>query len=119
MRLLCWGCYGSSGRWLCWAHVLWKLQVDLTRPWRQLLEKVEGTVRALVRDSLLVSADDAEVVLRAWSHFLLTYKPKCLGEGGQGVTMEIVNKLEAVLLLMQRLNNKISSYCKAGMSLGV
>uniref|UniRef100_A0A8C4LI47 Midasin n=1 Tax=Equus asinus asinus TaxID=83772 RepID=A0A8C4LI47_EQUAS len=89
-------------------------QVDLIRPWRQLLEKVEGTVRALLRDSLLISADDAEVVLRAWSHFLLTYKPRCLGEGGKGVTMEIVNKLEAVLLLMQRLNNKINSYSKAG-----
>ncbi|XP_059970578.1 midasin isoform X2 [Mesoplodon densirostris] len=88
-------------------------QVDLIRPWRQLLEKVEGTVRTLVRDSLLVSADDAEVVLRAWSHFLLTYKPKRLGEGGKGVTMEIVSKLEAVLLLMQRLNNKINSYSKA------
>ncbi|XP_070274183.1 LOW QUALITY PROTEIN: midasin [Myotis yumanensis] len=88
-------------------------QVDLIRPWRQLLEKVESTVRALLRDSLLVSADDAEVVLRAWSHFLLTYKPKCLGEDGKGVTMEIVNKLEAVLLLMQRLNNKINSYSKA------
>ncbi|XP_060061378.1 midasin [Erinaceus europaeus] len=88
-------------------------QVDLLRPWRQLLEKVQVTVRALLRDSLLVSADDAEVVLRAWSHFLLTYKPMCLGEGGKGVTMEIVNKLEAVLLLMQRLNNKINSYSKA------
>ncbi|XP_049753260.1 midasin [Elephas maximus indicus] len=88
-------------------------QVDLARPWRQLLEKVEGTVRALLRDSLLISADDAEVVLRAWSHFLLMYKPKCLGEGGKGITMEIVNKLEAVLLLMQRLNNKINSYSKA------
>ncbi|XP_032952982.1 midasin isoform X1 [Rhinolophus ferrumequinum] len=88
-------------------------QVDLLRPWRQLLEKVEATGQALLRDSLLVSADDAEVVLRAWSHFLLTYKPKCLGEGGKGVTMEIVNKLEAVLLLLQRLNNKINSYSKA------
>uniref|UniRef100_A0A8D1BB25 Midasin n=1 Tax=Sus scrofa TaxID=9823 RepID=A0A8D1BB25_PIG len=88
-------------------------QVDLIRPWRQLLEKVESTVRALVRDSLLISADDAEMVLRAWSHFLLTHKPRCLGEGGNGVTMEIVNKLEAVLLLMQRLNNKINSYSKA------
>ncbi|XP_035880357.1 midasin isoform X5 [Phyllostomus discolor] len=88
-------------------------QVDLIRPWRQLVEKVESTVRALIRDSLLISADDAEVVLRAWSHFLLTYKPKCLGEDGKGVTTEIVNKLEAVLLLMQRLNNKINSYSKA------
>ncbi|XP_007949614.1 midasin [Orycteropus afer afer] len=88
-------------------------QVDLIRSWRQLLEKVESTVRALLRDSLLVSTDDTEVVLRAWSHFLLTYKPKCLGEGGKDITMEIVNKLEAVLLLMQRLNNKINSYSKA------
>lgn len=95
--------------------MLWKLQVDLIRPWKQLLDEVEGTVRALLRDSLLVSADDAEVVLRAWSHFLLTCKPRRLGEGGKGVTMEIVNKLEAVLLLLQRLNNKISSYSKAGM----
>ncbi|KAM5256760.1 midasin [Ctenodactylus gundi] len=88
-------------------------QVDLVRPWRHLLEKVEDTIRALLRDSLLVSADDAEVVLRAWSHFLLTYKPKSLGEDGKGITMEIVNKLEAVLLLMQRLNNKITLYSKA------
>lgn len=80
--------------------MLWEFQVDLIRPWRQLLEKVEGTVRALLRDSLLVSADDAEVVLRAWSHFLLTYKPKCLGEGGKGVTMEIVNKLEEGLAII-------------------
>nr|XP_045010044.1 midasin isoform X2 [Jaculus jaculus] len=88
-------------------------QVDLIRPWRQLLEKVEGTVRTLLRDSLLSSADDAEVVLRAWSHFLLTYKPKCLGEEGKGITVEIVNKLEAILLLLQRLNNKINLYSKA------
>ncbi|XP_028728584.1 LOW QUALITY PROTEIN: midasin [Peromyscus leucopus] len=88
-------------------------QVDIIRPWRLLLEKVEHTVRTLLRDSLLSSADDTEVVLRAWSHFLLTYKPKCLGEDGKGVTIEIVNKLEAVLLLMQRLNNKINSYSKA------
>ncbi|XP_066110370.1 midasin isoform X3 [Saccopteryx bilineata] len=88
-------------------------QVDLIRPWRQLLEKVERAVRALLRDSLLISAEDAEVVLRSWSHFLLTYKPKCLGEDGKGVTMEVVNKLEAVLLLVQRLNNKINSFSKA------
>ncbi|XP_051017145.1 midasin [Acomys russatus] len=88
-------------------------QVDIIRPWRRLLEKIERAVRVLLRDSLLINADDAEVVLRAWSHFFLTYKPKCLGEDGRSVTMEIVSKLEAVLLLMQRLNNKINSYSKA------
>ncbi|XP_069866566.1 midasin isoform X1 [Dipodomys merriami] len=88
-------------------------QVDIIRPWRQLLEKVESTVRALLRDSLLISTEDTEIVLRAWSHFLLTYKPKSLGEDGREISMEIVNKLEAILLLMQRLNNKINSYSKA------
>uniref|UniRef100_A0A286XYZ2 Midasin n=1 Tax=Cavia porcellus TaxID=10141 RepID=A0A286XYZ2_CAVPO len=66
-----------------------------------LLERVEDTVRGLLRASLLVSTDDAEVVLR------------CLREDAKGITVETVNKLEAVLLLMQRLNNKINSYSKA------
>lgn len=71
----------------------------------------------LVRDSLLlteVCADDAEVVLRAWSSFILNYKPKSLGEGSRSVTAELVSKLEGILVLTQRLNNKINSYSKAG-----
>lgn len=83
------------------------------------MEKVENAVRVLLRDSLLSSPEDGEVVLRAWSHFLLNYKPKCLGEGGKNITIEIVNKLEAVLLLMQRLNNKINSFSKAGKCLDI
>lgn len=72
----------------------------------------------LVRDSLLLTeicADDAELVLRAWSNFVLNYKPKSLGEGGGSVTVELVSKLEGILVLTQRLNNKINSYSKAGM----
>lgn len=94
------------------------LQVDINRPWLRLLEKVENVVSALVRDSLLLTeicADDAELVLRAWSNFILNYKPKSLGEGGRSVTAELVSKLEGILVLTQRLNNKISSYSKAGM----
>ncbi|OXB54358.1 hypothetical protein ASZ78_011040, partial [Callipepla squamata] len=91
-------------------------QVDINRPWLRLLEKVESVVSALVRDSLLLTeicADDAELVLRAWSNFILNYKPKSLGEGGRSVTAELVSKLEGILVLTQRLNNKISSYSKA------
>ncbi|NXY90027.1 MDN1 protein, partial [Alcedo cyanopectus] len=91
-------------------------QVDINRPWQQLLEKVENAVSTLVRDSLLLTeicADDAEVVLRAWSNFILNYKPKSLGEGGRSVTAELVSKLEGILVLTQRLNNKINSYSKA------
>ncbi|XP_007484380.2 midasin isoform X1 [Monodelphis domestica] len=91
-------------------------QVDIIRPWRQLLKKVESTVSILLRDSLLLNPEDAEVVLRAWSNFFLTYKPKTLGEVGKNITVEIVNKLEAVLLLVQRLNNKINSFSKAEFS---
>uniref|UniRef100_A0A663DVI4 Midasin n=1 Tax=Aquila chrysaetos chrysaetos TaxID=223781 RepID=A0A663DVI4_AQUCH len=91
-------------------------QVDINRPWQCLLEKVENAVSTLVRDSLLLTeicADDAEVVLRAWSSFILNYKPKSLGEGSRSVTAELVSKLEGILVLTQRLNNKINSYSKA------
>uniref|UniRef100_A0A8C4UIW8 Midasin n=1 Tax=Falco tinnunculus TaxID=100819 RepID=A0A8C4UIW8_FALTI len=91
-------------------------QVDINRPWQRLLEKVENAVSTLVRDSLLLTeicADDAELVLRAWSNFILNYKPKSLGEGGRSVTTELVSKLEGILVLTQRLNNKINSYSKA------
>ncbi|XP_066850638.1 midasin isoform X2 [Anser cygnoides] len=95
-------------------------QVDINRPWQRLLEKVENVVSTLVRDSLLlteVCADDAELVLRAWSSFILNYKPKSLGEGGRSVTAELVSKLEGILVLTQRLNNKISSFSKAEFAL--
>ncbi|NXX88474.1 MDN1 protein, partial [Centropus bengalensis] len=91
-------------------------QVDINRPWQRLLEKVEQAMSTLVRDSLLlteVCADDAEVVLRAWSNFILNCKPKSLGEGGRSVTAELVSKLEGILVIIQRLNNKINSYSKA------
>ncbi|NXJ78761.1 MDN1 protein, partial [Trogon melanurus] len=91
-------------------------QVDINRPWQCLLEKVENAVSTLVRDSLLLTeicADDAELVLRAWSNFILNYKPKSLGEGGRSVTAELVIKLEGILVLIQRLNNKINSYSKS------
>uniref|UniRef100_A0A8D0DW25 Midasin n=1 Tax=Salvator merianae TaxID=96440 RepID=A0A8D0DW25_SALMN len=94
-------------------------QVDIIRPWKSLLEKVENFVTTLLRDSLLLTAicpDDAEVVLRAWSNFILNFKPKSLGEGNRNITLDLVNKLEGVLALIQRLNNKISSYSKPDFS---
>lgn len=75
----------------------------------------------LIRDSLLLAeicADDAEVALRAWSSFVLNFKPKSLGDGNKTITTEVVSKLEGMLSLIQRLNNKINSYSKAGMYRG-
>ncbi|XP_066468783.1 midasin [Tiliqua scincoides] len=93
-------------------------QVDFIRPWKNLLEKVENVVSTLLRDSLLLTAicpDEAEVVLRAWSSFI-NFKTKSLGEGNKEVIAEVVNKLEGVLLLVQRVNHKISSYSKSEFS---
>ncbi|KAG8124032.1 hypothetical protein E2320_019500 [Naja naja] len=94
-------------------------QVDIIRPWKFLLEKVENAVSTLLRHRLLLNTmcpEDAEVVLRAWSNFILNFKPKSLGEGNQNITIELVNKLEAVLVLVQRLNTKSSSISKSEFS---
>uniref|UniRef100_A0A670YR31 Midasin n=1 Tax=Pseudonaja textilis TaxID=8673 RepID=A0A670YR31_PSETE len=94
-------------------------QVDIIRPWKFLLEKVENVVSTLLRDSLLLNTmcpEDAEVVLRAWSNFIFNFKPKSFGEGNQNITIELVNKLEGVLVLVQRLNSKISSISKSEFS---
>ncbi|XP_070589310.1 midasin [Erythrolamprus reginae] len=92
-------------------------QADIIRPWKFLLEKVENVVSTLLRDSLvLMCPEEAEVVLRTWSNFILNFKPKSLGEGNHNITIELVNKLEAVLAQVQRLNTKISSFSKSGFS---
>ncbi|XP_077160450.1 midasin isoform X2 [Paroedura picta] len=87
-------------------------QVDIIRPWKSLLEKVENVVSTLVRGSLLhttIHPDDVEIVLRAWSNFILNFKPKSLGEGNQNLT-ELVAKLDGLVLLVQRLNNRANIY---------
>ncbi|XP_013912735.1 PREDICTED: midasin-like, partial [Thamnophis sirtalis] len=93
-------------------------QVDIIRPWKFLLEKVENVVSTLLRDSLLhtMCQEDAEGLLRSWSNFILNFKPKSLGEGNQNITIELVNKLEGVLVLVQKLITKINSFSKSEFS---
>ncbi|XP_040203696.1 LOW QUALITY PROTEIN: midasin [Rana temporaria] len=91
-------------------------QADINRPWQQLLEKVGNAVTTLVRDGLLasdLSSDETEILLRSWSHLNLNHKPKTVAEGGRGITTELFNKLETVLLQIQRLNGKLNSFSKA------
>ncbi|XP_018427598.1 PREDICTED: midasin [Nanorana parkeri] len=91
-------------------------QADINRPWQRLLEKVGNAVTTLVRDSLLatdITPDEAENLLRSWSHLNLSHKPKSVAEGGRGITTELLNKLESVLLQIQRLNGKLNSFSKA------
>nr|XP_033792626.1 midasin isoform X2 [Geotrypetes seraphini] len=91
-------------------------QVDINRLWRCFLEKMENTVQALLRDSLLatdVSPDEARALLQAWSTFSQTCRSEAPGEGARSIAPELVNKLESVLRLIQRQNNKTNTYSKA------
>ncbi|XP_069830840.1 midasin-like isoform X2 [Dendropsophus ebraccatus] len=91
-------------------------QADINRPWQQLLEQVWNAVVTLVRDSLLatdVSPDEAEILLRSWSNLNLSHKPKTMVDGGHGLFTEVLNKMETILLQIQRLNGKLNSFSKA------
>ncbi|XP_029451275.1 midasin isoform X2 [Rhinatrema bivittatum] len=91
-------------------------QVDINRPWQCLIEKVENTVRALLRDSLLstdVSPDEIGVFLQTWSMFIMACRSEAPGEGAGVVSTVLMSKLEGVLNLIQRQNNKINTFSKA------
>ncbi|KAM8954164.1 midasin [Pelodytes ibericus] len=91
-------------------------QADINRPWQQLLEQIENAVTTLVRSSLLCSdipPEDTEMILRSWTILNLNHKPKSVGEAGRGITTELLNKLESVLMLIQRMNNKLNALSKS------
>ncbi|XP_073531808.1 midasin [Phyllobates terribilis] len=91
-------------------------QADINRPWQQFLEQVWNAVVTLVRDSLLatdISPDETEVLLRSWSNLNLTHKAKSMLDDGHGISTEVLNKLDAMLVQIQRLNGKLNSFSKA------
>ncbi|XP_053314521.1 midasin [Spea bombifrons] len=91
-------------------------QADINRPWQQLLGHIGDVVTKVVRGSLLssdASPDETETLLRSWSLLNLNHKPKFVGEGGRGITTDLLNKLEAVLLLIQRQNAKLNIFSKS------
>uniref|UniRef100_A0A8C5QIK7 Midasin n=1 Tax=Leptobrachium leishanense TaxID=445787 RepID=A0A8C5QIK7_9ANUR len=94
-------------------------QVDINRPWQQLLESIGNAVTTLERSSLLASEaspEETETLLRSWSILNLNHKPRSVGEGGRGITTELLNKLENVLSVIQRLNSKLSAFSKSEFS---
>ncbi|XP_043927744.1 midasin [Protopterus annectens] len=91
-------------------------QADVLRPWLHILEKVEMFVYTLIRNGLLstdVSCEDTEVLLRVWTSFSHAYKKNLQDYQEIGVPTEAVNKLEGIILVIQRLNSKLNCFCKA------
>ncbi|XP_063773055.1 midasin [Pseudophryne corroboree] len=91
-------------------------QADINRPWHQLLEQVGHAVVTLVKDSLLaadISPDETEILFRSWSNLNLNQHSRSVVKGCRSITTEVLNKLETVLLQIQRLNAKLNSLSNA------
>eukprot|EP00061_Rhincodon_typus_P014643 g41796.t1 len=94
------------------------LQVDITRPWQRLVGKVKDVVSAITRDVLLSmdSGPDDGVLLKFWNSFLLSHSC-CLNEDcDSAISSDAVNKLENLLILLQRFNNKVNTLSPAEFS---
>uniref|UniRef100_UPI00398F5005 midasin isoform X2 n=1 Tax=Pristiophorus japonicus TaxID=55135 RepID=UPI00398F5005 len=86
-------------------------QVDILRPWQSLVGKVKDVISAVTRDVLL-SLDtfpDGGVLLKLWNSFLISHS-RCLNEDrSSGISSDAMNKLESLLILLQRFNNKLNT----------
>ncbi|XP_067841398.1 midasin [Heptranchias perlo] len=87
-------------------------QVDILRPWQSLVGKVKDVISAVTRDVLLsvdTFPDDGGVLLKLWNSFLISHS-RCLNEVHcSGISSDAVNKLESLLIVLQRFNNKLNT----------
>lgn len=87
-------------------------QVDIMRPWQQVLESVDNIVSMVIRRGLMsldVGVQDTESLLQTWGlfcHWLKEHGPQKCGK----VTSEAIDKLEVIILLLQKLNIKLKVF---------
>ncbi|XP_071334594.1 midasin isoform X2 [Trachinotus anak] len=88
-------------------------QVDIMRPWQQVLESVDYIVAMVIRRGLMsldVGIQDTEFLLQTWGLFCSWLKEKGLQKTGGTVDSEALNKLEVIILLLQKLNTKLKVF---------
>ncbi|KAJ8008932.1 hypothetical protein DPEC_G00083550 [Dallia pectoralis] len=89
-------------------------QVDIVRPWQQVLENVDYNVAMVTRRGLMslnvAAVQDTEFLLKTWSLFRRWLKDEGLERSAGTVTSEALNKLEAIILLLQKLNTKLKVF---------
>lgn len=94
-------------------NVLFPLfQVDIMRPWQQVLESVDYIVAMVIRRGLMsldVGVQDTEFLLQTWGLFCHWMKEEGLQTGGM-FSSEALNKLEVIILLLQKLNTKLKVF---------
>ncbi|XP_047429048.1 midasin isoform X2 [Mugil cephalus] len=88
-------------------------QVDIMRPWQQVLESVDYIVAMVIRRGLMsldVGIQDTEFLLQTWGLFCHWLKEEGLQRTGGTVNAEALNKLEVIILLLQKLNTKLKVF---------
>ncbi|XP_038145137.1 midasin isoform X1 [Cyprinodon tularosa] len=88
-------------------------QVDIMRPWQQVLEMVDYTVAMVTRRGLMSLDDgtqDTQFLLQTWGVFCHWLRERGLQRAGGTVTSEAVNKLEVIIVLLQKLNTKLKVF---------
>ncbi|KAM6992726.1 LOW QUALITY PROTEIN: midasin [Tautogolabrus adspersus] len=88
-------------------------QLDIMRPWQQVLESVDYIVAMVIRRGLMsldVGVQDTEFLLQTWGLFCRWLKEEGLQRSGGAVNSEALNKLEVIILLLQKLNTKLKVF---------
>ncbi|KAM9840331.1 midasin [Aulostomus maculatus] len=88
-------------------------QVDIMRPWQQVLESVDYIIAMVIRRGLMsldVGIQDTEFLLKTWGLFCHWLYEEGLQRSGGTVNSEALNKLEVIILLLQKLNTKLKVF---------
>lgn len=83
------------------------------RPWQQVLESVDYMVAMVIRRGLMsleVGIQDTEFLLQTWGLFCHWLKEEGLQRSGCTVNSEALNKLEVIIVLLQKLNTKLKVF---------
>ncbi|XP_041950170.1 midasin [Alosa sapidissima] len=88
-------------------------QVDIIRPWQQVLESVDYVVAMVIRRGLMSldgAVQDTEFLLSTWGAFRRWLKEEGLDRTEGTVSFEALNKLEVIIVLLQKLNTKLKVF---------
>ncbi|XP_077366934.1 midasin isoform X3 [Festucalex cinctus] len=88
-------------------------QVDIMRPWQRVFESVYYMVALVARRGLMsldVCLQDTEFLLQTWGLFCHWLREKELESAVRTLSSEALNKLEGIILLLQKLNTKLKVF---------
>ncbi|KAF5899322.1 midasin-like, partial [Clarias magur] len=88
-------------------------QVDIIRPWQQVLESMDYVVAMVTRRGLMSldgAVQDTEFLLTTWSTFRRWLRDEGLDTADGTVTFEALNKLEVIIVLLHKLNTKLKVF---------